>query len=354
MMPSEQDRAVLEQENRIKVQVDDYQETVSAILGFARLWVVDPATRQNRQDAKSFQGRRLTPVAGGTSVTPDLGIVVRDEYGMLAEVNKNFPGGNDERSRKVLTQLKSYDRELSGWPTPSRLVNSHELVLLVHQTTARWAADSYRTQSEQGNLIFDRNVSIVQFNRLPMAKEHLFFQEVLGEVRLLRDSIDLYHGCRVPMLALVGLWSQTKLYDAEPPMPYLPYLIWQHVITPRAAETENFSRLRRNSKMDVTVKFDDIVDELARGFSFWSWHVDDKDYQPNVPKKGWVKAACEFLVRSNEARWADEGSELVVFYRKYSDPLRHFVHLHAEAMTETHLQPLLPGFDQANGAKPRK
>ena len=354
MLP-ELDRAVDEQKKKILVQIDDYTETIYAILGFASLWLYDAAMHQNRDYVKVFQGRRLTPVPDDASmvqsqndVFPDLGIVIEDKCGILGEVKKNFPKGDEDRGQKIFAQMKSYDQGLVGWPTEDKNLQSHELVLLVHQTTSRSAQDLYTREVAQGNLHFDRPFSIVQFNRSDQRVPYFFFTLVNGKVDCVEGNVDLHNGEQVPMQALLHLYSETKLYDAEPPVAYLLHLIWEHVLTPIASEHPKFGRLRRAQRLEITVTIDEILRVLHEGFSFYHWHTQHVDRQRTVPRREWVQRACDFLVQSEEAKWVKdkENSELLVYYQKYEDMKEHFVELQAKSESARILQPRLP-FDSA-------
>jgi len=343
-----------EWERGILDRVDDYRDTIFAILGFCSLWFFDASTRERRSYIGVFQGRHLSPVCKKSSslntqpqkdVCPDLGVVIRAQTGIVGEVKKNFPS-DDRRARKIFDQLNSYDQELTGWPTDNGELQSHELALLVHQTTS-WAARRFYSRGVgDGSIKFERPFSIFVFNRSDQRVPYFFFQAVEGEICAIEADLDPYQGVPVPMQALMDLHSRSKLYDGEPPLPYLLDLIWEHVVIPLASENTRFARLRSNQKLEVDVFVDDIVEKLHEGFSFSHWHTQYPDRQPLIPRKEWVLKACRFLVQSKEARWVTEDAELRVFYRKYQDVLGHFVRLQAESEAEKDLQPMFPMFEE--------
>lgn len=262
----------------------------------------------------------------------------------MGEVKKNFPRNDDLRERKIFKQLKSYDQELMGWPTHSGEIESHSLVLLVHQTTSRAAQDAYGRLAKEDALKFERPFSIVQFNRSEQKEAYFFFQAVQGVLDEIKDGRDLHNGIPVPMQALMEPHAKSKLYDAEPPLAYLASLIWEHVIVDLASEDPKFPRLRRNQKLEINVSIEYIVKKLHDRFSFSHWHKKFEDRQPQVPGREWVQKACCFLVQFKEARWVTENTELVVFYQKHPDIHKHFVRLEAEFEAGKRLQPMLPTF----------
>lgn len=351
MTADELRRLTSEKEKAILGRIDDYTDTIRAILGFCSLWFYDPATRSNRPNVKVFQGRHLPPVTSqsGAVVCPDLGIIIDNAEGILGEVKKNFPKNDDQRKKDIFAQLKSYDQELAGWPTPDELLKQHDIVLLVHQTTSVSACDYWKSETASGRLKFDRHFAIFQFNRSDQRIPYFFFQRAEGTGSQPAGGIDVRQGVPVPMQALVELYSESKLYDAEPPLPYLLHLIWENVIIPIACEDSRFAKLHRNQKMEVTVAVEDIVERLHQGFSFSHWHRAYPNRQPKAPKSEWVQTACQSLVDAGEAKWITKSSDLVVYYRKYDDVLAHFVKLQAESDAKLQLQPLLLDY---NGSHP--
>ena len=77
--------------NESKVAINDYVDTVRAIVGFVNLHCLDPNGYRLRPDTKRFQGRRLTrrqpkEEAAEAFCCPDFGIVIKD-WGILGEVD---------------------------------------------------------------------------------------------------------------------------------------------------------------------------------------------------------------------------------------------------------------------------
>ena len=82
-------------EDQIRNTVDDYQTSIHAIVGFANFYLWDDSTRADKAGVVVFQGRRLHPpavaedpavTASDAYVTPDLGVLLPDRKGVLADV----------------------------------------------------------------------------------------------------------------------------------------------------------------------------------------------------------------------------------------------------------------------------
>jgi hypothetical protein len=349
------DERIAQRVKETRIDVDDYTDTIHAIIGFVNLYLLDDKTFQPRPQVKGFQGRHLSPLpteeqTGGPGVekyvSPDLGIVIEDSRGILGEVKKNFPK-EVERAQKEFVQLKGYDLNLTGWPTVSERVESHEVVLLVHLTTSAYAKEFYEEHLPQTGIVFERPFSIVEFGRQEQVQHYFFLKTVLGQLTEIGGEKKLKYGVSVPMRVLLHEYAKTLLYDARPPLPYLAEIIWRHVCTPIASENPKFEHLRENQKIEVALAIEGIVERLNEGFSFSFWHSQYPERQPRIPRTEWVKQACQFLVESGEAEWVKGGeeTELIIFYRKYDDPKEHFNLSHATLEEKKTAEPMLPGFE---------
>ena len=358
------DERIAQRVKETRIDVDDYTDTIHAIIGFVNLYLLDDKTFQPRPQVKGFQGRHLSPLptekqTGGPGVekyvSPDLGIVIEESRGILGEVKKNFPKEDMERGNKIFVQLKGYDQNLIGWPTVSQQVKSHEIVLLVHLKTSAYAKEFYEEHVCQTGAVFERPFSIVEFGRHSQVEEYFLLKTGLGEPTEIGGEKKLKYSVSVPMRVFLHDYAKSKLYDAQPPLPYLAELIWRHVCTPIASEDPKFEHLRKNQKVEVALAIEDIIERLNEGFSFSFWHSQHPERQPRIPRTEWVKQACQFLVESGEAEWVkgSEETELIIFYRKYDDPKEHFNLSHASLEEKKTAEPMLPGFEPMEVADTR-
>jgi len=349
----------------IRVRYDDYQDTLFAVIGFVFLYWYDASTQSYRSSVKPFQGRRLRSVTTqGRSrdsdldaVSPDVGVVVSDSRGVLAEVKKNFPRDDISRKEEIFQQLEDYDHPLIGWPTRNGLIESHDLVLLVHTVTVRYAEDYYRQRVDNSGLRFEQPFAIAEFTRLEQAQNFFFFRYANADAQLqvepppASNGSTLREGIAVPQKPIVLEYASHRLYDAEPPMVYLLELLYMNVFSDIAAENERFPDLRRNQRLELRVSVDSTVEQLREGFSFQTWHQEYPEHQPSIPPKSWVVKAYSQLIALQEAEWVEgeEGQELKFWYRRYPDPYQHYVDRLAEYEYDrltTPVTPRLPGFDE--------
>ena len=223
---------------------------------------------------------------------------------------------------------------------------SHDVVLLTHQSRA---VALKRFQEENSKTIkFQRPFVIVEFNRSDERQPYFFFRKVSGT--LTEQAVDgrLGNGVAVPMSVFAKFYSTVKFYDTGPPIPYMQSLIWTHVVLPATFERNagKAGALRKNQKLDVLLKVDEIADQLCKAFSYRLLNDKHHECQPQIPKKEWVMHACQVLVQLKEAEWVDSRqSSITAFFRRYDDILAHFIESCASQPEEDKAQ--LPLFGNA-------
>ena len=319
-------------EQSIRDEIDNYSDSIFAIVGFMNFYRFDDQARNMRPDVLVFQGRRLTPTKpkDGAArapdyVTPDLGVLPPTNHGVLAEVKRSFPKDR-QRWLDDFQQLMAYDDDLTGWPTQTQKVPNHDIVLLLHQTRAIAVKDYYE-QNTAGAIRFSRPFSIVEFNRNSEGQEFFFFRSVTGAVsqKTLADRLRL--GVAVPMTMYLLQYSTIKLYDSPPPLPCLLELIWTHVVAFIISNTAGYKMPAKNQKVKVEVTPEEIGERLETNFTFHGLqqaHADGR--QPKVLEMAWIRDACAALVRFNDATWGDgTKTKLIVNFVKRENVLDYFV-----------------------------
>ncbi|GAB4289245.1 MAG: hypothetical protein Kow0090_01900 [Myxococcota bacterium] len=308
----------------IKDTIDNYEQTIHAMVGFINLFRYDDKTERMKEGVIVFQGRKLTPSNSNNDVTPDIGVLLPSNKGVLAEVKKSFPK-NQNYWTDDFKQLKSYDDDLIGWPSSDEKVSTHDIVLLLYQDIGVPVKKFY-----EGNLDkfqFRRKFIMIEFNRDNQRQTFYFFRKLLGT--LSEETLDrrLENGVKIRMdvFESVTEYSKIKIYDSEPPLPYLIMLIWIHIVAPKALEDFHSKKLRKNSKREIELEINDIIEKLHKGFSFYPIFQNTKRQQ-RIPHKNWVMNACDKLVELKEAVWVDSLKERIkISFKPYDDVLEHFI-----------------------------
>jgi hypothetical protein len=321
-------------EQAIRAEIDNYSDSLFAIIGFMNLYRFDDKTRQMRGDVLLFQGRRLTPSpeksknANGETVdyvTPDLGILLPGDKGVLGEVKRSFP-----RDTKYwmddFQQLMAYDDDLTGWPNASKRVAGHDIVLLLHYSRAVAVKDYYEKHSTDA-IRFTRPFAIVEFNRSSQAQEFFSFRCIMGNVSDSYLAERLRLSISVPLEMYVLQYDTVKLYDCAPPLPYLLELIWTHVLALKVSNTPGYRMPAKNQKVKVELTPSEIAESLETHFTFRRLHQGHADaLQPQVLKGSLVRDACAALVKFGDASWIDgTKTKLIVNFVKREKVLDYFV-----------------------------
>jgi hypothetical protein len=318
-------------------KIDNYLQTVYALIGFMHFFRFDHIHLSVNEEVTVFQGWRLIPSENkkindnGEAVkyvTPDLGIVYGDSEGVLAEAKASFPH-NTEYWKKPFEQLMSYDDNLKGWPTESGHVKNHDIVLLVHQEYCSRVIKYYKSISED-EIKIERPFIIVQFNMADRRRQYYFFHKELGDLSNTEINARLDNGEKLYMDQFVSHYARIKLYDSEPPIPYLIQLIWENVVLPGISENPKFPYLRKKQKLEINLQLDDILNALSDGYTFHSLHADTSGRKPQTPRKSWIIKACDCLVKHKEAEWVDGKETIKIYFQRYDSVLDHFVACCAE------------------------
>ncbi len=320
-------------------KVDEYKDTVFAIIGFANLFRFDKTTNAMREEVKISQGRRMktssaNKVSPDNTITPDLTIQVNEQNGVLAEVKISFPQ-NNEFWDDDFKQLLSYDDELENWWTDN--IRNHDIVLIPHQTRAIAVQEFYLKKKEEGSISFNRPFSIVEFARIHQAKGFFNFRKIFGEITASQEvSYSLKYGVPVPMEKLMLHYEKHKIYDSKPPMPHFLALLWENVILRWASERGEFRNLRKNSKLQIETNVDAITQELYEYCSFKGFNSGEEDYQPKMPLKSWVIEGINALVKFNLAEWINQNEGICKIIFKKMDAVFHkFIELCEEHGIDT-------------------
>lgn len=303
--------------DKILSAIDDYENTAFAMLCLANLYRFDDKARSFREQVRFYQGRRLTTSdtnrrSPSTEVTPDLTITVDQDSASVAEVKMSLP---DDRAfwSRTIEQLERYDNDLLGWPTPGGRVDSHDVILVVHQMRIP-IVEIIRSKMASSELRFERPFFVLSFIRSDQRDTFFLFRLELGEPSFAPVRERLASPVSIPGDVVAVYYGRFKLWDSRPPIPYLMDLIWREVVADRAASDDRFAVLRRNSRLPIQLSIAEVASYLQDNFSFdqsipTDASATERERQPSVPRVDWVRAAIEGLVDSGQGRWLDEHRE---------------------------------------------
>lgn len=344
----------------LKEAVDNYKDTIYAIIGFMNLFLYDDVSKQMRLNILPFQGCKLYPVNGednsskekknnGEYITPDIGIVLSEDYGIIGEVKCSFPK-DTEHWKDDFTQLKKYDQDLKGWPSPSGEVKTFDVVLLTHYSRSV-AVKKYYQENAEFKLIHP--FAIIEYNRFTQSKEFFSLRIQMGNISDSTVNKRLEEGIPIPMNVFIKEYSRYKLYDVKPPLPYLLEVIWTNIVALKASENPKFSLLRSNQKIEVEFELNELTDLLYTQFTFYQLSASRPELQnyyksqPKYPKYSWIVEACKKLIETGDAAWKDESAQIIIFYfKRRKDIYEYFLNICATSENKNQLDLFIEKLDK--------
>lgn len=313
---------------KILNEVEDYEETVIAIVTFSHEVCWDNKNIRVMPDSLFMIGRRMGKIDTYKNkeytLTPDIVIQLNKNYGIVAEVKKNFPS---EKSHwdDTFDQICSYDTDLVGWVTADEKIRNYDLALLTHITRKVDIADYFKEQFNKGEYLFRKNFSIVAFNRGGEGKEYMYLEKHFGEFSDGSLNERLRRVVAIPLEAVLPLYSM-KFYDAPPPMPYLIDILWTYVFPQFLSQEADNNELRKHPTIKLNVS--DVTERLQSQFSM----MRDDARQQEIPRRDWIKEAMEALIRLKLARRHADGPNI---YEVDFKPIRNPLHFFAKRIRKS-------------------
>jgi len=304
-------------------KVKDYEQTVDAILAFASFVVHDGISQ--RPNSQFGFGRRMktspknleTP---STEITPDLVAQKSKNFGIVAEAKKSLDQDASNWIQHV-KQLRKYDDNLKGWWTGDEMINTSNVVMLIHQSRGRLFRDFLeKCKNEDPNSVGPKT-SVIEFNESPETEPYYFFRIEYGKVQNSELMQSLYEGRQIPLERVKQSFSNIQYYDAEPPLPLLLMRLWTDYLPSKLDEGE-YDEQKKAMLLKVSVN--DVTDELQKAFGSKALHKDDRSGE--FPTQKWIKKAFDQLASYNLAKRSSENDEYFIFFKTLrGDVLERFI-----------------------------
>ena len=294
-------------------RINDYEQTVNAILAFAA-FVVHDGTKQRPNSQFGF-GRRLTTSPNNPSpsieITPDLVAQKSKKYGIVAETKKSLDQNLSNWNQHV-EQLRKYDDNLQGWWTENEKIDESNAVMLIHQSRGRLFKNFLEARKDADSV--GPNTCIVEFNESLESEPYYFFRLDFGVI-LDHELMDgLYTGRQVPLEEVKKSYSNIQYNDAKPPMQLLLIRLWTDYFPSKLEEGEYDDK---SKSTNIQVNVSDVTDELQKAFG--SQALDRDHRSGEFPKKRWIREALDQLVHYKLATPGKTNGEYVIFFRTFRD-----------------------------------
>jgi hypothetical protein len=312
-------------EQRLKEDMNYYAQSLLALKGLAHEFAWDDASRELRADVSIWFGRKMD-VTESNFKTPDLIVQLSPKYGVVADAKITVPK-EDAHLQELLKKLTPYTRRLKGWDTGDGHITNHDFLVVVHQARGNRVARIAKNMIDEGTLSFERPFGLIKFNINDQAKSYLALELVYGSISDVQKQSKF---CDTVMIELAYIaqnpdHEHVRLYDAEPPTPYLMDMIHEwllQTLTEQETETKAVSGevLKR---IDLTTLREGISEFYGPG------HTGER--VPEIPQKKWVKRAVSQFVKKKWASKLDGETETYEFIIKTRiNPLDQFVRICAK------------------------
>jgi len=300
----------------IRNEVEDYEQTVKALLAFGAFVIHDGELQ--RPDSEFGFGRRMTTsldniVHPSGSVKPDLVAQKSSRYGIVAEAKTSLTR-DQSRWSDHLAQLRKYDDELTGWWTQDEKIAHSDAVMLIHQSRGRQFVRFLQERKEDDPGAVGPHTSVVEFNRSDQAATYYFFRIEEGSILDTELSNKIETGIQIPLDDVLKSFPLIHYYDSPPPVVLLLMDLWTEVFPSLITEGEYNEK---TGSWKIPVFISNVTEELQRAYGSGLLKQDSRSSE--FPRRKWVRQAFEWLVRQKRAIPPANGNDNYTIYYK---PLR--------------------------------
>lgn len=317
--------------------INDYKQTVNAILAFAA-FVVHDGTSQRPNSQFGF-GRRMNKSkdnsnSPSTEIFPDLVAQKTKQYGIVAEAKKTLDQNLSYWIQHV-DQLRKYDDNLEGWWTKDEKIINSDAVMLIHQSRGRLFRDFLDKCKKKDPDSVGQNTSIIEFNESPETEPYYFFRMEYGQIRDDKLRKSLYEGRQIPLEKVKMSFSSIQYYDAKPPLPMILMRLWTDYFPSKLDESEYDEQTKA---MKIMVNISEVTDELQKAFGSQALHRDDRSSE--FPKKRWLREALDQLVAYKLASHNSNNDEYTIFFKSFrGDVLERFIQYEIKKGKDKKMEP---------------
>lgn len=299
--------------------VEDYEQTVNALLAFAALLVHDGTSR--RAGSEFGFGRRMTrPIGAVSDVTPDLVAQKSLDYGVAAEAKKSLSRDRSHWEQEV-AQVREYAGGLVGWWTQDETIRAYDTVLLIHIARGRPFAKLLRSDEQREGGAAGVAFKVVEFSQMTEAQVNFFFRSEEGTLSDPELGQRLDDGVPVPLDSVLQSFPTVKYYDSPPPVVLLIRDLWMNVFPSMLSDGEYDEGLKATKiKASVSKVTDEL--QLASGSKAKALSRDSRSAE--FPQKSWVRQAFDWLVSKRMALPpGEESDEYTILYRPIRKDVLH-------------------------------
>ncbi len=273
---------------------------------------------------------RFPEMAPG-GLTPDFGVLLLGEYGIVGETKRTFPRDQVAFERE-LKQLENYDVPLDFRSDSLGSIlrpETHDIMVLINANASAQVAHRIEQAIQSGVVRFSRNLILLEyfFDGASRVTKYTF-RKFPGQNRPFRDVVlprdkrlevilgERSESFEVKVPEFMRYKITEILCNDKPPPIYLAVYLWNNVfynLLP-VGQRKDWSRGNPKQILPVETTVDDLCTTLK------------KDYLPRARiHRSWVKEALEFLATTTLAtRLENDAYEIRFSNRKTLLGTRHY------------------------------
>ncbi len=307
----------------VRDKINDYEQTVSALLAFSAFVVHDSKSQRSNSDF-GF-GRRMTTSPSNlkspsNNIYPDLVAQKSKKYGIVAEAKKTLEQDQSNWTDHI-EQLRKYDDDLEGWWTEDEKIKNSDVVMLIHQSRGRPFVRLIESKKNNDPDAVGPNTCVVEFNESPETAPYYFFRLEFGDVYDSELKKSLNDGISVPLEKVKISFSNIQYYDAKPPMSLLLTRLWTDVFPSRMDEGEYDEQIK---SIKIKVNVSNVTDELQKAFGSKALSQDNRSGE--FPSQRWIREAFDKLVSYKLASPGTANGDYTIFFKSFrNDVLNRFI-----------------------------
>ena len=212
--------------------------------------------------------------------------------GILGEIKSSLSHNELNVKNNVFEQLRKYDHDVIGWDSPDNLVETHDILHLLHMLDSDWYISVYK-KYDGSEINLHKNYCIVEFTDLTSVKAGQ------GDIILVRYKYGTL-GCgsllskfkenlHIEIDNLSNNYERLKFTRKKPPLAYLMDKLWFFIFT-------SFGRHKIDNDF-VDVNLGDIT-KIAQDY-YYPWAgIEGENSQLRI---SWIKEALNMFVKINLA-----------------------------------------------------
>jgi len=338
------DKRIEEQVNKTLEKIDNYRQTLEAIISFSHVLRWDDDKKEFKPNSYGFIARQMDTSENNrinpkNEIFPDLIVQLDENYGIVGEVKKSFPQ-NKNHWKNDFNQLQKYDDDLKGWKTPREYIKTSDIILLTHYKIKVDVSDYLEEKISNNDLFFNKNFSAIAFSRVQEMKTILTLEKFYG--KLFDTVLDerFRRIVRVPLNKVIPL-SDIKFYDDKPELSYMMEILWNKIFS-QYPKMEEFMESGGIKIMNIEVNIDDLTQKLRSQFTDY---IEGDTRQPELPKTKWVKKAMDMFVNLKYAK-IDNLAEnrYIVKYKSIKNTIEKFTREIIESHNHKRIKETLNNF----------